>query len=195
MDRKTHDELIRKNARTGLAVLGVVAGMIALSFASVPLYSLFCRATGFEGTTQTASALPGKIIDRTITVKFDANTDRTMPWDFKPEMREIKVRLGEKGITSFFAHNRLSKTTAGTALYNVTPDKAGAYFNKIECFCFGLQSLGPGESATLPVLFYVDPALNDNPDMDDVHTITLSYTFYPASSKELEAALTRFYNK
>ena len=189
-----HDQLVRKNARTGLTVLGIVVMMVGVSFAAVPLYDLFCRVTGFGGTTQTSAALPDRIVDRVVTVRFDANTGRNMPWDFKPEMREIQVRLGEKGITSYNAHNRLSKTTTGTALYNVTPAKAGIYFNKIQCFCFAEQALAPGESMDMPVLFYVDPAMADDPDMADVTTITLSYTFYEASSKELEDAMDGFYN-
>ena len=112
-----HHQLVRQNARTGLIVMAVVFGMVGVAFASVPLYDLFCRVTGFGGTTQVAATLPETISDRTVTIRFDANTGRNMPWNFKPEIREIKVRLGEKGITSFYAHNRLSKTTGGTALY------------------------------------------------------------------------------
>lgn len=191
---QSHDDLVRKNARMGLIVLAVVMGMVGLSFASVPLYSLFCRVTGFGGTPQSVGTLPAVILDRTVTVKFDANTSPNMPWDFKPELRQIDVKLGQKGLTSFYAHNRMNKATSGTALYNVTPPKAGKYFHKIQCFCFDKQTLEPGQRVDMPVLFYIDPALNDDPNMADVNTITLSYTFYEADSKPLEDALSAFYN-
>jgi cytochrome c oxidase assembly protein subunit 11 len=188
-------DLIRKNARTGLAVVVAVLVMAGLSFAAVPMYDLFCRMTGFDGTTQKAEALPDTILDRTITVQFNAETGRNMMWDFKPEMREIKVKLGEKGITAFHARNSAAKPTAGTAIYNVTPLKAGKYFQKIQCFCFDEQVLQPGQDVSMPVLFFVDPKMNDDPNMDDVTTINLSYTFYPAESKDLEDALEGFYNE
>ncbi|MBK7363296.1 MAG: cytochrome c oxidase assembly protein [Micavibrio sp.] len=191
----TQQDLIRKNARTGLAVFAVFLFMVGLSFASVPLYNLFCRMTGFDGTTQTAAALPDHILDRTITIKFNASTGPHMMWDFKPELREIDVRLGEKGLAAFHAKNRSNTVTAGTAIYNVTPFKAGKYFHKIQCFCFDEQALQPGQDVSMPVMFFVDPALNDDPDMEDVKVITLSYTFYPVESKELEDALDAFYNE
>lgn len=169
--------------------------MVGLSFASVPLYNLFCRMTGFDGTTRTAETLPGTVLDRTITIKFNASTGRNMPWEFKPELREIDVRLGEKGLAAFHAKNRSNTATAGTAIYNVTPFKAGKYFHKIQCFCFDEQALQPGQDVSMPVMFFVDPALNDDPDMEDVKVITLSYTFYPVESKELEDALDAFYNE
>ena len=168
--------------------------MIGLSFAAVPLYGLFCRATGFDGTTRTAAALPGKVLDRTVTVKFDANTDRHLPWEFRPEQREITVHLGQKGLTAFLARNKKTVPTTGSALYNVTPLKAGQYFHKIQCFCFSEQTLQPGQEVSMPVLFFVDPAMNDDPNMQDVTVITLSYTFYPAESRTLEDALEAFYN-
>jgi cytochrome c oxidase assembly protein subunit 11 len=188
------DDLIRKNARTGLTVLAVVAFMIGLSFASVPLYSLFCRVTGFDGSPVVSEALPDKIIDREVTIRFNADTGRGMPWEFRPEMKEIRVRLGQKGLASFMAHNRLNKATSGTALYNVTPSKAGKYFHKIQCFCFDRQTLEPGQRVDMPVVFYIDPAMNDDPNMADVNEITLSYTFYEADSKELDTAMEGFYN-
>ncbi len=188
-------QLVRKNARMGLTVLAVVIGMAGLSFASVPLYRLFCAATGFDGTTRVAAALPGTVLERTVTVKFNTDTGRGMPWDFKPDLREISVHLGEKGLASFTAHNKLPRITAGTALYNVTPPKAGRYFQKIQCFCFDKQVLQPGEKVSMPVMFFVDPNMAADPNMADVDTITLSYTFYEADSKELEDALTGFYNE
>lgn len=191
-----HDEdLVRKNARTGLVVMAVVIGMITLAFASAPLYSLFCRVTGFGGTTMVAAALPDHIVDRTIAIKFNANTGRGMPWSFKPDIREVQIKLGERGIASFTARNTTNKPVSGTAVYNVTPLKAGKYFQKIQCFCFDRQTLQPGQDMAMPVLFFVDPALHDDPDMEDVNTITLSYTFFESDTEELEKALEDFYNQ
>lgn len=189
-----HDALVRKNARTGLIVLGIVVGMIGLAFASVPLYDLFCRVTGFGGTTQTAETLPDHIIDRDITIKFNADTNRDLPWDFKPEMREITVKLGQRGITSYSAYNQGTQATTGMAVYNVTPLKAGKYFHKIQCFCFDNQTLQAKEKVDMPVLFFIDPKMNDDPSMEDVTTITLSYNFFPSESKALEEATEAFYN-
>lgn len=193
-DKNHEDELVRKNARMGLAVLGVVVLMLGLSFAAVPFYSLFCRVTGFGGTTQVSTELPDRILDRTVSIKFNADTSPHMGWDFRPELRQIDVRLGERGLASYMAHNRSDKATTGSALYNVTPDKAGKYFHKIQCFCFSEQTLGPHETVSMPVLFFVDPSMNDDPNMEDVTTITLSYTFFPADSKELEDGVEAFYN-
>jgi len=189
------DALIRKNKAMGLAVLLIVCGMIALSFAAVPLYSLFCRVTGFDGTTQVAQAAPGEILERQITVKFNADVNRQLPWDFSPEQREIAVRLGEKGLVAYSARNKAAQPVAGSALYNVTPLKAGKYFNKIQCFCFNEQILAPGQKVSMPVLFYVDPALDEDPSMNDVSVITLSYTFFKTESSALEQALEDFYNE
>ncbi len=179
----------------GLTILGIVLGMAALAYASVPLYDMFCRVTGFGGTTQVAESLPDKIIDRTITIKFNADTSRNLPWNFKPEQRSVDVKLGQKGLTAYSAHNKAEKLTTGTAIYNVTPLKAGKYFHKIQCFCFDEQTLQAGQKVDMPVMFYVDPALNDDPNMNDVQNITLSYTFFRAESEELDQALERFYNQ
>lgn len=194
MTQHNHDELVRKNARLGLTVMGVVAFMVGLSFAAVPLYDAFCRVTGFGGTTQTADALPDTILERTVTVQFNADTSAKLPWDFKPEERSIEVKLGQRGITAFSAQNKTNAPTAGTALYNVTPLKAGKYFHKIQCFCFDEQILTPGQQVSMPVLFFVDPAMDEDPNMKEVKTITLSYSFYPADSKALEEALDTLYN-
>jgi len=191
---KRHAEQSRKNAKLGLTILTVVFGMIAMSYAFVPLYNLFCRVTGFGGTTQVAESLPDQILDRVVTIKFNANTNRNLPWDFKPEQREIDVQLGQRGLTAYTAKNKESFPTAGTAVYNVLPLKVGKYFHKIQCFCFDEQILNPGEAMNMPVMFYVDPAMNDDPLMEDVDTITLSYTFFTAESKELDSALEAFYN-
>ena len=188
------EELVRKNARTGLMVLAVVIGMITLAFASVPLYDLFCRVTGFSGTTQVAASLPDRVLDRKITIKFNADTGRDMPWKFSPDMREIKINVGERGITSYTAQNPMDKAVSGTAIYNVTPLKVGQYFHKIQCFCFDKQTLNAGQKVNMPVLFFVDPSIADDPNMDDVTTITLSYTFFKSDTEELESALEGFYN-
>ncbi|MCD8497617.1 MAG: cytochrome c oxidase assembly protein [Alphaproteobacteria bacterium] len=187
-------ELARRNARMGLRVLGIVVAMVGLSFASVPLYSLFCQVTGFSGTTQRAASLPDTVLERTVKVQFNADVDHNMPWTFKPEQREITIQLGQKGLANYHAKNPMKIPVGGTALYNVTPLKAGKYFHKIQCFCFDEQILAPGQDVSMPVLFYVDPALNDDPNMDDVDVITLSYTFYRAESEELDTALEAFYN-
>lgn len=193
MDRD--EELIRKNKRTGLTVLAVLCFMIGLSFASVPLYSLFCRVTGWGGTTQVAADLPAadEIVDREITIRFDSNTARDLPWDFEPEELSITVKLGERGLTNFIARNNADVPIGGTAIYNVTPLKAGKYFQKIQCFCFDSQVLNPDERVNMPVLFYVDPKLNEDPNMSDVKTITLSYSFFKAESDKLDKAMDDFY--
>lgn len=195
MDRPSHEDIQKKNAKLGLTVFAVVVCMIGLSYAAVPLYDAFCRVTGFGGTTQTAQELPDEILDRKVTIRFNGDIDSRMPWKFTPEQKSIEVRLGQKGLTAFHAINTANEPATGTALYNVTPLKAGKYFNKIQCFCFDEQTLAPREEVSMPVLFYVDPAMNDDPNMNDVTTITLSYTFYHAESKELDQALDNFYEK
>lgn len=189
------NSLARRNRRAGLVILCIAAGMVALAYASVPLYKLFCRVTGFGGTTQVAAAAPEKILARAVTVRLDASTSRDMPWHFAPAQRQVAVRLGEKALVSYRAENRSERPVTGTAVYNVTPAKAGKYFRKIECFCFGEQTLNPGEKVNMPVVFFVDPALDSDPDMKDVGAITLSYTFFPAGSSDLDRALEDFYNQ
>lgn len=189
-----NEELVRKNKRAGMIVFGVVFGMIALSFASVPLYDLFCRVTGFGGTTQIANNLPDQTLERKVTVRFNADTGRGMPWNFMPEMRSIDLNIGARGLTSFVAQNPTKNVVTGTAIYNVTPPKVGKYFHKVQCFCFDEQALMPGEEMSMPVMFYIDPAFDADPYMSDVQTITLSYTFFKTGSEELEDALEGFYN-
>jgi cytochrome c oxidase assembly protein subunit 11 len=193
MNDKNND-LVQKNKRAGLIVLGVVALMVGVSFASVPLYDLFCRVTGFGGTTQTADALPNQVLERTVKVQFNADTGRNMPWHFKPEQRSVDIQIGARGLASFLSSNPTDETVTGTALYNVTPLKVGKYFHKIQCFCFDEQALMPGEEMSMPVMFYIDPAFDADPNMKDVTTITLSYTFYKTDTEELEDALEGFYN-
>lgn len=158
----------------------VVGSMTALSFAAVPLYRLFCQVTGFGGTTQTAIAAPDAIFDRLITVRFNSDIAPDLPWAFQPVQREVQVRVGEEKLAFYEATNRSEETLVGTAVFNVTPLKAGLYFSKIHCFCFDEQKLKPGERAEMPVSFFIDPEILRDPNLDDVETITLSYTFFRA---------------
>jgi cytochrome c oxidase assembly protein subunit 11 len=183
------DDLQAKNAKTALTVLGVVLFMIGLSFAAVPLYDMFCKVTGFGGTPQTSASLPDKILDRVMKVNFVTSTAKEMPWQFNAEQRSVNVRIGQDMLINFKAYNPTDKDMVGTAIYNVTPNKAGKYFHKTECFCFGRQILKPKQRANFPVIFYIDPAIADDPDMQDLTTITLSYTFFKSDSQDLEKAL------
>jgi cytochrome c oxidase assembly protein subunit 11 len=160
----------------------VALGMVGLSYASVPLYRLFCQVTGYAGTTQRAEAAPKQASNRMFAVRFDSNVSSNLPWSFKPEQLEVKVRAGEQHLAFYRARNRSDRPLTGTAIFNVTPGEAGQYFNKIECFCFTEQTLNPGESAEFPVSFFVDPAIDRDPDLNTLTTITLSYSFYPANT-------------
>lgn len=184
----------RKNRIVALGVFAVVAGMVGLSFAAVPLYSLFCRVTGYGGTTQASAAAPLEVLERQVTVRFNTDIASDLPWTFKPEIPKVTLHVGQDALVTFLAENAGEKTVTGTALYNVTPLKAGKYFNKTQCFCFGEQTLKPGERAHMPVVFYIDPAFDRDPNMADVTTITLSYSFFKADSQKLENALDAFYN-
>jgi len=156
-----------------------VAAMAGAAYAAVPLYTWFCRVTGFAGTTQVATSAPGRVLDRKITVRFDANVVGGLPWKFEPERTSIDVRIGDVFTVMYRATNESARETVGQAVYNVTPLTVGAYFQKINCFCFTEQRLEPGESRDMPVVFYVDPALTRDSDQDQLDTITLSYSFYP----------------
>ena len=179
----------RRRTATALILGGVVCGMVGLAFGAVPLYKLFCQVTGFGGTTQVAEEAPVTIGERVVTVRFNADTARDLPWHFKPEQREIKVRVGEMAMAVYNAVNQSDRALIGTSTFNVTPVKAGAYFNKIECFCFEEQTLAPGERADFPVSFFVDPDIVEDRRLDDVTTITLSYTFFARGEGVTEAAL------
>ena len=168
---------------------GVVCGMVGLSFAAVPLYDLFCRVTGFGGTTQVAEQAPAKVGDRVMTVQFNSDVARDVPWHFKPAQREVEIRVGEVGLAFYTAVNESDRAVLGTATFNVTPAKAGIYFTKVDCFCFEEQLLRPDESADLPVTFFVDPKIADDPNLDDVTTITLSYTFFDQGEEALKSYL------
>ncbi|WP_395542804.1 cytochrome c oxidase assembly protein [Neotabrizicola sp. sgz301269] len=175
--------------RTALWLTGIAAGMLGLSFAAVPLYDLFCRMTGFGGTTSVSEVAPDTILDQTVKVRFDASLEAGMPWTFKPVVPEMTIRLGETGLAFYEVHNPTDRPIAGTASFNVSPDVAGGYFTKIACFCFDQQVLQPGETAELPVSFYVDPSILDDIDGQNVKSITLSYTFHVTDLPKAEAAL------
>jgi cytochrome c oxidase assembly protein subunit 11 len=169
------------NRRTVLGLLAVLAVMGGLTAASVPLYRIFCAATGYNGTTQRASVAPAhEVKARVITVRFNADTAPGLPWDFRPLQREVMVHPGEEQVAVFLAQNRSAEPITGRATYNVTPDKAGLYFDKLQCFCFSDQFLAPGQSAKLAVQFFVDPGIVKDADTTDIDTITLSYTFFRA---------------
>lgn len=169
----------RRRRRTALIATGVVFGMVGASFAAVPLYDIFCRVTGYGGTTQRVEAAGDRVLDRMVKVQFDANIASGLGWRFEPAQRSVNLHLGETALVAYTAENLTGVDTQGTAVFNVTPESVGRYFDKVECFCFTEQRLAPGEVAELPVLFYVDPALADDPLLDYIDTITLSYTFYP----------------
>lgn len=169
----------RKNKLTVLILASVVLGMLGLTAAAVPLYDLFCRVTGYGGTTQRAEAAPEQQSDQTIEIRFNADVARHLPWRFAPVERAVRVRIGETHLAFYRAHNAGDHPITGTATFNVTPFKAGPYFSKIDCFCFTEQTLEAGQSVDMPVSFYVDPAILDDPDTRDLRSITLSYTFFP----------------
>ena len=175
---------MQTNRSVALQLMAIASGMLMLAFASVPLYRLFCQVTGFGGTTQRgdAKAPSTRILDRMVTVTFDANIDPHLPWTFAPIEKRVKVKLGQNRLVAFRAKNESNATIKATATYNVTPFAAGRYFNKIQCFCFKQQQLAPGQEANLPVSFYVDPAILDDPEARDVTNITLSYTFFSYDS-------------
>jgi cytochrome c oxidase assembly protein subunit 11 len=178
--------LEQKNRRVGIAAAVGVASMVGLAYASVPLYALFCKVTGFGGTTQTASQAPGATGDATVSIRFDANTSSELNWQFKPTQQTQTVKVGEQTLAFYEAINKSAETVTGTAVFNVTPAEAGAYFNKIECFCFTEQTLKPGQRVDMPVSYFIDPEFLKNADTRGIREITLSYTFYPAKSAASE---------
>ena len=165
----------------------VVAGMVGLTYAAVPLYYLFCRATGYGGTPIRAEAAPNEIFDRFVTVRFDTNIDPALPWDFGPEERSVEVKVGENRLVFFHAKNRASVPIIAHATFNVAPENAAPYFDKIQCFCFTEQKLQPGESVDMPVSFFVSPTIMKDRRNDNLTEITLSYTFYPAANRNAPA--------
>ena len=164
----------RRNLTTLAVLLGVIGGMGGVVYSAVPLYRLFCAVTGFGGTTRVAEAAPPRVLDRVVTVRFNADVNSALPWRFGPAQGPVTVRLGEQKLISYTATNLASETITGSATFNVTPAKAGRYFNKIDCFCFTEQTLAPGRTVDMPVSFFVDPEMADDRNLDDVTTITLS---------------------
>ena len=169
----------RRQKVTAFALTGIVAGMLGLSYAAVPLYRIFCQVTGFGGTTQVAAQAPVEVLDRLVTVRFNADIAPGLAWSFEPVERDMTLRVGENGLAFYRVRNKSDRTLVGTATFNVTPDKAGQYFNKIACFCFTEQRLAPGETVDMPVSFFVDPSMARDRAMNDLSNITLSYTFFP----------------
>ena len=175
--------LAQKNRNVGIraAVFGLI--MLAVAFAAVPLYRVFCQVTGFGGTTMKAEAAPGAVAGQ-IGVRFDANISPALPWKFEPEQETVRIHPGARTTIYYDATNYTARNTTGQAIFNVTPEAAGKYFSKIECFCFTEQTLKPGERARMPVVFFVDPKLRNDPATRDIDEITLSYTFYPVENPE-----------
>jgi cytochrome c oxidase assembly protein subunit 11 len=170
----------RGHGPVALALAALVAAMTGLAFASVPLYRMFCQATGYGGVPQRAERAPDQILDRTILVRFDANVDPVLPWSFAPDKRVIDIKIGETTLAYFKATNNANTPLSGTAVFNVVPEQVGRYFTKIECFCFKQQTLAAGASVEMPVTFFVDPKIVDDDDTKNISEITLSYTFYPS---------------
>ncbi|MBS0534091.1 MAG: cytochrome c oxidase assembly protein [Proteobacteria bacterium] len=171
------------------AICGVVvAGMVGAAFASVPLYNWFCRTTGFGGTTQVSERAPGQVLDRTLTIRFDSNVAPGLPWRFVPEQNTVQVRIGEVKTVYYKVINMAAREITAQAGYNVTPTTVGLYFHKINCFCFTEQTMKPGETRDMAVVFYVDPSIAKDTDQDPLNTITLSYTFFPVDTPQKPVA-------
>lgn len=171
-----------RNGAIALVCAATVATMVGASFAAVPLYQIFCQVTGYGGTTQRAEAAPDRVLDRSFEVSLDANVRSGLPWQFAPEVRSVRVKAGEVMEVRFRARNMSDTETVGTSTFNVTPELTGSYFSKIQCFCFTEQKLAPGEEVEMPVVFFIDPAIADDHELDSVKAITLSYSFFPARS-------------
>jgi len=183
----------RRNARLAIVCAAIFAGMVGAAYAAVPLYKMFCQVTGFDGTVRQAKAAPTRILARKVNVRFDANV-RTLPWTFTAEQVSQEVQLGATGLAFFKVTNRGDKPMTGRASYNVVPEQAGPYFQKLECFCFSNQTIAPGQTVEFPVVYFVDPAYADDNETRGKSEITLSYTFFPAvddgSAKKQTAATT-----
>ena len=168
----------RRFLATVAGLVSIVVGMAGLAYASVPLYDLFCKVTGYGGTPQIAEMLPSVVGSREMTIRFNADVNRDLPWEFRPVNGKVMVRVGEPTLVYYRVKNLSDKTIIGTATYNVTPLRAGSYFSKIDCFCFAEQELKPGETVDLPVSFFVETSIESDPSMEDINTVTLSYTFF-----------------
>ncbi len=173
-----------RNLRVGMLAVLVALSMLALGFAAVPLYRLFCQVTGFGGTTMRSASgvAPGEVVGKIVNVRFDSNVSPNLPWRFEPEQHVARVAIGARQMAFYTATNLSSEPISGTATFNVTPDQAGQYFTKIQCFCFTKQTLKPGETVRMPVIYYVDPAILKDKDARGLNEITLSYTFFPDKS-------------
>jgi cytochrome c oxidase assembly protein subunit 11 len=180
----------RANGVIVVSCLAFVAGMTGMAYAAVPLYDMFCKVTGYNGTTKRVEQASDVILDKTIEVTFDSNTASDLPWDFKPVQRSVNPKIGETLQVEFTAKNLSSKPTTGQAVFNVTPMQAGAYFNKVQCFCFTETTLQPGEEMTMPVVFFVDPEIANAVETKGLKTLTLSYTFYAREPSKPVAAVT-----
>jgi cytochrome c oxidase assembly protein subunit 11 len=182
-DGNSGERGIRRKRLTALSLAGFAVIMLGMSFAAVPLYRMFCQVTGYGGTTQRAEAPEGPVLARSVTLRLDANVAAGLPWEFKPETRALVLQLGETALVRYRAKNASDGRTRGSATFNVTPEAAGRYFSKIECFCFSEQILEAGGEAALPVRFFVDAAMATDPELAHVREITLSYTFFPMSGQ------------
>jgi cytochrome c oxidase assembly protein subunit 11 len=180
MTRTNNRDLIRRHRTVGLACAVFVAAMVGAAYASVPLYDWFCRTTGFGGIPLVAKEAPSAPIARKITVRFDGNVAGGLPWTFAPEKNEIELTIGETALFHYVAKSQGTRETVGIASYNVSPPEAASYFNKIQCFCFTDQKLSPGERVEMPVVFFIDPAIDQDSEFKSLRTITLSYTFFPS---------------
>ena len=182
----------KNNRKTVILLSGLAAAMLTLGFASKPLYDTFCKVTGYGGTTRTADTNDSQVLDRVVRVNFDANTSTDLPWEFKPEQRYMDIQLGQSGLAYYKVKNLSDQPVVGTATFNVTPIKAAPYFIKTECFCFTEQLIEPGQEMSMPVLFFVEPLLDDENRLKDIKDITLSYTFFRVENpKEARAAQSR----
>lgn len=179
----------RRDFGVAAACVVFVGAMVGMSFAAVPLYQMFCKVTGYGGTTQRVEQMSDVVLDKTINVTFDANVSSGLNWDFKPVDKKVTPKIGETVEIRYVATNNSSTPVTGEAVFNVSPGEAGAYFNKVQCFCFTKTTLQPGETLEMPVVFFVDPAIVDAEETKDIGTITLSYTFYPREDDKPVAAL------
>jgi cytochrome c oxidase assembly protein subunit 11 len=181
-NRQPIPDLNRRHRKVGMIAAGGALFMLGMAFAAVPLYRIFCQMTGYAGTTQRATQASSTVLDRTVTVRFDATVAPNLQWTFEPVQREVQVKFGETALAFYRATNNSAKPVVGTASFNVTPDQVGVYFNKLECFCFTEQRLEPGESVDMPVSYFVDPAMVKDKDAAHIGQITLSYTFFPVDN-------------
>jgi cytochrome c oxidase assembly protein subunit 11 len=182
------EKVERRNRVMAVACIGFFAGMVGMAYAAVPLYDLFCRVTGYGGTTQRVEQYSQTVLDKDVKVRFDANVSGGLAWQFKPVQRDVTIKIGETTQIAYEATNVSSRPLSGRAAFNVTPQIAGAYFMKVECFCFTDTELQPGETMEMPVVFYVDPAIVDVQELKNINTITLSYTFFPLTEEGPQAS-------